>query len=54
MAQQKFDWKHSPANDLRRALQKAQLSSEEIKDSPFLETSLRDSLKHRIEQLICK
>jgi len=27
MSQQQFDWKHSPANDLRRALQQALESS---------------------------
>ena len=49
VAQQQFDWKHSPANDLRRALQQAQLSLEEISENKFLESSLRDLLKHRIE-----
>ena len=48
MAQQRFDWKYSPANDLRRALQQAQLSLEEIGENKFLESSLRDLLKHRI------
>ena len=48
MSQQQFDWKHSPANDLRRALQQAQLSLEEISENKFLESSLRDLLKHRI------
>ena len=48
MAQQQFDWKHSPANDLKRALQQAQLSLEEISETKFLESSLRDLLKHRI------
>ena len=48
MSQQQFDWKHSPANDLRRALQQAQLSLEEICENKFLESSLRDLLKHRI------
>jgi len=48
LSQQQFDWKHSPANDLRRALQQAQLSLEEISENKFLESSLRDLLKHRI------
>ena len=48
MSQQQFNWKHSPANDLRRALQQAQLSLEEISKNKFLESSLRDLLKHRI------
>ena len=48
MAQQRFDWKRSPANYLRRALQQAQLSLEEISENKLLETSLRDLLKHRI------
>jgi len=48
MSQQQFDWKHSPANDLRRALQKAQLSLEEISGNKFLESSLRDLLKRKI------
>ena len=48
MSQQRFDWKHSPANDLRRALQQAQLSLEEISENKFLESSLRDLLKHTI------
>jgi len=46
--QQQFDGKHSPANDLRRALQQAQLSLEEIRENKFLESSLRDLLQHRI------
>jgi len=45
---QQFDWKQSPANDLRRALQQAQLSLEAISGNKFLESSLRDLLKHRI------
>ena len=49
MAQQQLNWKHSPANDLRQALQQAQLSVEEISESKFLESSLRDLLKHRID-----
>jgi len=48
ISQQQFDRKHSPANDLRRALQQAQLSLEEISENKFLESSLRDLLKHRI------
>jgi len=48
MSQQQFDRKHSPANDLRRALQQAQLSLEEISENKFLESSLRDLLKHWI------
>jgi len=40
MSQQQFDWKHSPANDLRRDLQQAQLSLEEISENKFLESSL--------------
>jgi len=48
MSQQQFGWKHSPANDLRRALQQAELSLEEISENKFLESSLRDLLKHRI------
>ena len=40
MSQQQFDWKHSPANDLRRALQQAKLSLEEISENKFLESSL--------------
>jgi len=40
MSQQQFDWKHSPANDLRRALQQAQLSLKEISENKFLESSL--------------
>ena len=48
MSQQQFDWKHSPANDLRRALQQAQLSLKEMSENKFLESSLRDLLKHRI------
>ena len=34
---------------MRRALQQAQLSLEEISENKFLERSLRDLLKHRIE-----
>ena len=55
MSQQQFDWKHSPANNLRRALQQAQLSLEEISENKFLESSLRDLLKRRIAPAyLCK
>ena len=50
MSQQQFDWKHSPANDLRRALQQAQLSLEEISENKFLESLFREGSQFGTDQ----